>query len=158
MPRKFFAYTLLAFLAACAGGSANGSRTRTDAEWQRLYFEAQVERRLQVSVTESGAKVDAPERAEDCQVLFFRTQRPQASYVEMCTLHIRSISEMPQSAPREQHVQERIRREACSRGADAVIITDEVYGVLHVGTRATATLVKLLDPTKPKPAAPGLQL
>lgn len=90
---------------------------------------------IQASVTRASDKQFAP-KPDSCNVEFFRTQRPAVAYDEIGAIHLTgSVMETPQDA------QESLRRKACELGADAVVVTDEIYQVPNVGLRVTATAV-----------------
>jgi hypothetical protein len=86
-------------------------------------------------VTRSSQKSFAA-KSDSCNIEFFRTQRPAVAYDEIGAIHLAgSVMESAADA------QEALRKQACALGADAVIITDEVYQVPNVGLRVTGTAV-----------------
>lgn len=96
------------------------------------------------SVTRSSDK-QFNAKPPSCNIEFFRTQRPATPYDEIGAIHL--AGGVIHSA---QDAQEALRSKACELGADAVIITDEVYEVPNVGLRVTGTAVayRKADPSK----------
>lgn len=77
-----------------------------------------------------------PAKDPGCNVEFFRTQRPAVPYDEIAAIHLSGgVIHGPDDA------QQALRSKACELGADAVIVTDEIYQVPNVGLRVTGTAV-----------------
>lgn len=90
---------------------------------------------INTQVTRSSQKSFAA-KPSTCNIEFFRTQRPAVPYDEIGAIHLAgSVLETAADA------QEALRKQACELGADAVVVTDEVYQVPNVGLRVTATAI-----------------
>lgn len=90
---------------------------------------------INTQVTRSSQK-SFEAKPDSCNIEFFRTQRPAGAYDEIGAIHLAgNVMETAADA------QEALRKKACELGADAVIISDEVYQVPNVGLRVTGTAV-----------------
>ena len=103
---------------------------------------------VSTSVTRSSTKTFEA-KPPSCNVEFFRTQRPAEAYDEIGAIHLAGA--VMHSA---EDAQEALRAKACELGADAVVITDEVYQVPNVGLRVTGTAVAYRARPTAAPAAP----
>lgn len=111
-----------------------------------------------VQISHSGLVANLAAKPSGCPIAFLRTKQPGARYQEIAGLHFKLTPyEVPSSVSHQVRAMEELRAAACHLGADAILLSQEVYELPDVGSVVSGTAIVFEEniPREPKPPRPG---